>query len=480
MRTLADRVRGVLNVPLPAQRRVTGGDVGDPGLQKPASMSRSSLAEVLRGGWTTRDSGQVFVVEQRWSGHEHYGNVRVDQLAQRIEQSGDYASLMTSGAPVGLPFVFFDLETTGLSGGAGTYAFLVGCGSFEASGDFVTRQFLLPGFADEKPMLEAVSDELARAGALISFNGKSFDAPVLETRFLFHRLGWAADIVPHVDVLHSARRFWGERSVGAGRAAVSHPSMWDEPVKSAPPFQTAGTSLCTLGSLERDILGTTREGDVPGFEIPGRYFAFVRSGDARPLAAVLDHNRLDLLSLAGLMARLLHLVAEGATEARSPGEALALGRVYARAGLDGRARDAFTRAVGMVRLPEQASLRIGALRALAQVERKSRRYIAAAARWAEILAVPNCPTHIAREATEALAIHHEHRLRDFDGARAFAMRSLAAGARGSWQESVRHRLARIERKLAGRTSGSLPFASSPWPPSPWPSVGPTSGPRTSS
>ena len=88
--------------------------------------------------------------------------------------------------------LFFDLETTGLSGGAGTYAFLVGCGWFDDDGAFVTRQFLLRGFADERPLLERVADELARAGALVSFNGKSFDAPLLETRYLFHRLEWPA------------------------------------------------------------------------------------------------------------------------------------------------------------------------------------------------------------------------------------------------------------------------------------------------
>lgn len=479
MTTLADRVRGVLSVPLTAERGESADGVG--GVPRPASAAlSSSLADVFRGAWIQRDSGQVFVVEQHWSGHEQYGTVRIDELARRIERSAAQASLITTGTPVGPPFVFFDLETTGLSGGAGTYAFLVGCGSFNESGDFVTRQFLLPGFADERPMLEAVFDELAGAGALVSFNGKSFDAPVLETRFLYHRLEWAAETVPHLDVLHPARRFWGGRSVGLDHTGVSHPRRGDgrdDPLLSLP---TAGTSPCSLGSLERDILGAGRHGDVPGFEIPERYFAYVRSGDARPLAAVLDHNRLDLLSLAGLMARLLHLVAEGATEASTAGEALALGHVYARAGLDGRARDALTRAVDMVRSRELVSCKIGALRALAKIERRARRYSAAAARWTELLAVPNCPQHVAQEATEALAVHHEHRLRDLEGARAFAMRSLAAGTRERWRQNVQYRLARIERKLAGTASGSLPFASSPWPPSPRPSAGPTSGPRTSS
>ena len=97
-------------------------------------------------------------------------------------------------------------------------------------------------------------------------------------------------------------------------------------------------------ALEEHVLGVRRAGDVSGFEIPGRYFQFVRSGDARPLVAVLEHNRLDLLSLAGLSARLLGLLGDGAGEVRDAGEALALGHLYMRAGLDTPARGAFERA----------------------------------------------------------------------------------------------------------------------------------------
>ena len=100
---------------------------------------------------------------------------------------------------------------------------------------------------------------------------------------------------------------------------------------------------CSLIALEQHVIGAGRVGDVPGFEIPGRYFQFVRSGDAGPLVDVLEHNRLDLLSLAALTARLLHLVQMGPADARDAQEMLALGRVYERAGLDARAREAYER-----------------------------------------------------------------------------------------------------------------------------------------
>ena len=113
--------------------------------------------------------------------------------------------------PAQLPFVFFDLETTGLNGGAGTHAFLVGCGWFDDDGWFVTEQHLMTRYAGERPMLHAVAAELDRAGALVSFNGKSFDAPMLETRYLFHRLRSPWRPMPHVDLLAS-----GAGASGAG------------------------------------------------------------------------------------------------------------------------------------------------------------------------------------------------------------------------------------------------------------------------
>ncbi len=241
-------------------------------------------------------------------------------------------------------------------------------------------------------MLAAVTVELARAGALVTFNGKSFDAPVIETRYLFHRLEWTGAGLPHVDVLHPARRFWGSGS---------------SPRRAASSSEEPG---CSLVSLERQILGAKRNGDVPGFEIPARYFQFVRSGDARPLEAVLEHNRLDLLSLAGLTARLLEVVQTGPDAAHDAREALALGVLYARGGHDARALDALQRAVEM---SEPGDL-------------QSREPSCAGARAAPgaevrggggLLAPPSRRARRVRrrahgKPNEALAIHHEHRLRD--------------------------------------------------------------------
>ena len=274
---LSDRLRAIVRKPLPApadpkEQPCVADDVQPAGLPTPEA--------VLGGEWQRRDGVSCFVVERRESPDAAYGREPLKSIAARLAEASAESALVMGGMPGCPPFLFFDLETTGLNGGAGTYAFLIGCGMFDDEGGFITRQFVLLRHADERQLLQGVGAEFSRAGALVSFNGKSFDAPLIETRHLYHRLEWRAGGLPHLDVLHPARRFWGHQPQGA-----------------------AGDGSCSLGTLERSVLGARRRGDVPGFEIPARYFQFVRSGDARPLAGVLEHNRLDLLSLAGLTAR---------------------------------------------------------------------------------------------------------------------------------------------------------------------------------
>jgi uncharacterized protein len=435
--SLSDRIRGIV-----APRVVgtdpmnAGGHIGPPPHEgghagSPPQASRheadADIGALLSGEWRAN----TLVVHRRWEPSALHGRERIGEVAEQLNAAAEEAPLFAGGAPARPPFVFFDLETTGLSGGAGTLAFLVGCAWFEDDGAFVTRQFLLTRHADERPLLEAVAAELGRAGALVSFNGKSFDAPLLEGRYLFHRLGWRGREMPHVDVLHPARRFW-------------------KPRETTPIFGAA--EGCTLQALERQIVGARRHGDVPGFEIPARYFQFIRSGDARPLAAVLEHNRLDLLTLAVLAARLLHMARTGPDAIADAREALALGHVYTRGGLEARGRDSYRRALERCRSPRRAydPIRLEALRALALACRRARQHDEAAGCWQELIEMRGCPAPIVREAAEALAIHHEHRLRDFAAAKAFALRNLDVGTRPGWVDAARYRVARLDRKLEDR------------------------------
>ncbi len=186
--------------------------------------------------------------------------------------------------------LFLDTETTGLAGGTGTVAFLVGLAWWDRreiageapsgapSGEgatLVLEQILVRALGEEAPMLERVRERIAAASMLVTFNGKSFDLPLLRTRFVMASMT-APSEPPHLDLLHVARRVHKERT-----------------------RRSAGA--CRLTALERDILGFERIDDVPGGEVSARYLHFLRTGDASALLGVIEHNAWDVVAMAALM-----------------------------------------------------------------------------------------------------------------------------------------------------------------------------------
>ena len=434
---LADRLRGVVRS---GGSAAPGGScspdpphapsVRRPGSAEDAIHRSADPAEILDGEWREADGQRFLVIDRRYAPGYRHGCSAVVDSAPDDDGCWPALSILEPSLASGR-LLFLDLETTGLAGGAGTYAFLVGCGWFERGG-FRVRQFLLTAFGGERVLLQDVARLASEACGLATYNGKTFDLPLLDTRFLFHRMRTPLAGMPHVDMLHPARRLWR-----AGSA-----ERWSE--SSAEPGARTETGSCRLTTLERTLLGHVREGDVPGVEIPGRYFDFVRTGDARPLAGVLEHNRLDILSLGLVTARLAHLLADGAASARTGREALGLGRIFARAGMTGAASTCYDRAV---LFGEDADTVGEALRAIAIALRRARRYDEAAGAWRRILDLRPRPAALAREAVDALAVHHEHRARELDTARRFALESLSLTTTHSRIEAARHRLARIDRKL---------------------------------
>ena len=310
-------------------------------------------------------------------------------------------------------------------------AFLVGCGYFDL-GAFQVRQFLLTSHSAERALLCAAAEFFDGADLIVTYNGKTFDLPVMETRWVFHRMEMPLDGVPHFDMLHPARRLWRSRTEDV----------------------SADAGGCRLVTLERVLMNVRRIGDVPGFEIPSRFFRFLRSGDPRPLEPVLEHNRLDLVSLAVVTARAARLAREGEGACRDTSEALALGRIFERAGAFERAEACYRRA-----LSSKCSEHRGeALYRLGLRCRRERRFDEAAAIWREVVSLTEGRTasrnatlaELRQFAVEALAIHHEHRARDLDTARELALFALreAEDESGRGVDGIRHRLARIDRKLA--------------------------------
>jgi uncharacterized protein YprB with RNaseH-like and TPR domain len=340
--------------------------------------------------------------------------------------------LLNGPSPCGR-LIFIDLETTGLAGGAGTCAFLVGCGWFDG-GTFRTRQFFLSSYAAERALLDEVAQLAGSCGALVSYNGKTFDLPLIETRFLFHRMTTPFAGIAHLDMLHPARRLWRSDGEDAERSQTG----------------------CRLTAIEESQLGYVREGDVPGFEIPARYFHYVRTGDARPLEGVLEHNRLDIISLAMITARAAQLAAEGPEAARTAREALGLGHLYERAGRVADARGAYACASDMT--SGDPAIHAEALRSLAVLSRRARQHEEAAVAWRRLLDLRRCPVRLAREATEALAVYHEHRRRDIATARRFALEALQLNISHARTEAVQHRLARLDRKLGSTVAAPALFS----------------------
>jgi len=337
-------------------------------------------------------------------------------LAEAFGLSPDALRLLAGPAePPADPrrLLFLDTETTGLAGGTGTYAFLVGAGRLD--GDrFVVEQYFMRDFDDEPALLAVLGPILAEASGIVSFNGTGFDLPLLETRFVLARQRWPA-AVAHLDLLRPARRVWAA-------------SLID----------------CRLTTLERDVLGLVRGDDVPGALIPALYFDFLRFRRAAPLAGVFAHNRDDVLSLAALLGWFGGAVARADGLELAPEALAGLGRLWERLDPE-RAAACYQEALETGLSGDLAhAVRLG----LARWEKRRARWEAACALWetasrAEIFdPLP----------WEELAKFHEHRSRDVARARSVVTAALdlarGAGAPARILEAFSHRLGRLDRRLA--------------------------------
>ena len=332
---------------------------------------------------------------------------------------------------------FLDTETSGLAGGAGTFAFMVGIGKFEDAGDelvYVVRQVFMRSPAEERALLEATAALLADCTGMVSFNGRAFDAPLLTMRYALKGQPSPLAGLQHFDLLPAARQRWRLRL----------PS-------------------CALGALERDILAHTRsQEDVPGWLIPSMYSEYARSvasGNPSPtaiddMARVFYHNREDIVSMAPLAAMLCTPFEESGQafpdQTHHPVDSASLGRCFEELGWLDMSERAYRMALERALSPE---VRTVALSRLGWLLKRQERRAEAVAIWQDwITSVPGPdPTPY-----EELAKHHEWQANDLAAARTWTLwalhtaRQLPAGpSREQALNSLQHRLERLERKLAG-------------------------------
>jgi hypothetical protein len=377
--------------------------------------------ELLPGDEVETAGGKAFVIRSDFdNGHQH-GHAALSNLLgfemDFVAEVGRTPDLRQSKIN---NLTFLDLETTGLAGGAGTLAFLVGVGFFKGK-EFHIRQYFLRDPAEETAMLYALQEDLEQATGIVSFNGRTFDLPILEMRYMLGlRKRWALTQMPHFDLLFPARRLWQRE-------------LHD----------------CRLGTLERHILGVSRtEEDVPGEEIPGLYQDYLRTGDVSEMNRVVYHNAQDILSLVSLAIRILdrHQVTDPSR--LSSCEALAIARWHQEAGRAEPTERSFRIAIDQA---PRRELRIEALRRYAEYLKRKGNRAAASELWrAWHKTAPDDLTPCIE-----LAKFYEWHTHDLKQARQWTEQGLKSLNNRSpdWRtvrdrQEVNHRLGRIDRKLA--------------------------------
>ncbi len=394
-----------------------------------SKRSGGDVVDLVPGTVHEGDLGACFVGERAFPLDHVHGAEPLGGLLQLTDRAiACLARQSSSGVLDPSEVLFLDTETTGLSGGTGTYVFMVGLGFFE-SGRFVVRQYFMRDHAEEPAMLAALNGLFPRFRAVVSFNGKAFDLPLLQTRFVAGRRRSTLRAEPHLDLLFTARRLWRDRL----------PS-------------------CSLGAIEQAILRHGRQQDVPSWMIPQLYFRYVRDGDARPMASVFHHNLDDVLSLVSLACHLGRLLGDPLGQPAEPDELEAVARLYEELGYAEDAAACYERAL---RLATTAQHRRRIAIRLAQHCKRIGRSDRALELWRRLAA--STPTHCA--AHVELAKHYEHRVRDYGAAIAIVQEALTilelAKARRHPDAATEHsalgrRLARLLNKQRGSMLTTAP------------------------
>src|ERR1700761_6738701 len=385
-----------------------------PAAPAPPHAARWFIEEWSHGEVVHNEFGEHFQTERLFARHKRHGSADIGELADLPHDLLDAVGENEIPALAPDRWAFLDTETTGLAGGCGTYAFLIGVGRITREG-FRIRQFLMREYVEEGSLLAALESHLADFDVLITYNGKTYDQPLLETRY---RMAWRKPPftrLHHLDLLHGARRLWKLRM-----------------------------ESCRLIQLEQQILGFEREGDLPGDLIPHVYFDYLRTREAQHLVPILHHNAIDILTLACLTAIVPAAFRSTDSESLSRvgvrrGEELAgIARWLQASAENEQALDLFKRAVE-AGLPD--SLLFRPLWDIALLEKKLKHPHAALQVFTELA---GCRNEYRARALEELAKHYEHEENNCSLALEFTNQAL----RYENSAALQRRQARLDRRLS--------------------------------
>ena len=395
----------------------------------PLAAATTKLAATLSGVWAEGTEGRYFTAEQTYPRSHRQGiHLLEDFLAA---DSHALAKLCREPAINGVDLssaLFLDTETTGLDTGGNTLVFLVGLGYFENE-EFRVRQFFLYDPAGEAAMLHAISALVQRFSLLVTFNGKSFDVPMLGARYWPHGQGHAQRFLvgmPHADLLYPARRLWKDR------------------LRSV-----------RLANLERTLLGVRRTGDVAGAEIPDLYLRYLHDGAVDRLLPVFYHNAQDLLTLATLATYAASVYADPFDGRVQDGlDFLCVGRAYEAAGDVDNAIRAYDRALSLSLHP---AAQLDACKRITPLYKRTARLNHAVALWEEMVTSERRHSILPYE---ELAKHCEHVLGDLQRAESLVIEALRLlpldPCTRTSERDLEKRLRRIHAKLA-----ALPVSDAP-------------------
>jgi uncharacterized protein YprB with RNaseH-like and TPR domain len=424
---------------LAALKPARGQVVRPPTLREPCE--EDTLARLLGAGVSSNRFGEHLAVRNWYSTPEFVAPEAA--CLKLLSQHRDETVSRRTRAALADPekWLFLDTETTGLAGGTGTYAFLIGLAWWDAGG-LQVEQLFMRDFAEEHSVLCELAARLSDRPVLVTFNGKTFDWPLLENRFRMTRSIGVPKLAAHLDLLHPARALWKFR-LGTVR----------------------------LVDLEREVLNPTllgwhREDDVSSRFIPQFYFDYLRGGPPEPLTGVARHNQMDLRGLAALFGKINALLSQqSCAEEEIHGlDLFGLSKFLHRKGDKGRAEVACAQAVDLG-LPEEFHGR--AQCDLAQMAKRKGEHALAAELWHEIAVDSQDGIH----ACEQLAIYYERQVKDYQKAMEYARqvrvlllrkgRGAALFSRGHLarrEEASLKRIRRLEERLAQQSGGLLKSA----------------------